>query len=197
MKNKRGIVPYSERYEELSKHIKKGHVALLDVGCRDGILQKYLNDSIKYYGIDIEPKADFLHKVDVTVDMFPFESDFFDYVVVSEVLEHLDNQHHCLKEIYRVLKSGGILIGTVPNSLNIDRFIMTFFNRNFKMTEDHYCSFDVDEIERLLCDNGFEVTDIYNFHLRIPKIGEVKIFEKLFPRFCDYIFFNAIKAKNR
>ena len=194
MKNKRGIVAYSERYEEIAKHIKKNHIALLDVGCRDGILQKYLNNSIKYYGIDIEPKADFLKKVDVTVDMFPFESDFFDYVVVSEVLEHLDNQHHCLKEIYRVLKSGGILIGTVPNSLNIDRFIMTFFNRNFKMTEDHYCSFDIDEIERLLCDNEFGVTDIYNFHLRIPKIGEVKIFEKIFPRFCDYIFFTVYKV---
>lgn len=197
MKSKRKIVPYYERYEEMSKHIKRKNITLLDVGCRDGILQKYLNDSVKYYGIDIEPKADFLHKVDVTVDRFSFQSDFFDYVVASEVLEHLDNQHHCLKEIYRVLKSEGILIGTVPNSLNIDRFIMTFFNRKFKMTEDHYCSFDVDEIERLLQDNEFEVTDIYNFHLRIPKIGEVKIFEKIFPRFCDYIFFKAVKVKNR
>lgn len=63
MKNKREIAPYSERYKEISKHIKEDHIALLDVGCRDGILQKYLNDSIKYYGIDIEPKADLLQGI--------------------------------------------------------------------------------------------------------------------------------------
>jgi len=192
---KKEKVPYSERYEEISKHIKDKNVTLLDVGCRDGILRKYLDNSVKYYGIDIEPKADFVQKVDVTVDRFPFKSNFFDYVVISEVLEHLDNQRHCLNEIYRVLKPEGILIGTVPNSLNANRIIMTFFNKRFRMTEDHYCSFDIDEIERLLKANRFEVIELYTFHFRLPKIGEVKIFEKLFPRFCVYIFLKAVKRR--
>lgn len=193
--NKEEKVPYSERYEEMSKHIKGERIALLDVGCRNAVLRKYLDDSVKYYGIDIEPEVDFVQKVNVSMDKFPFESNFFDYVIISEVLEHLDNQHHCLNEIYRVLKPEGILIGTVPNSLNANRIIMVLFNKRFKMTEDHYCSFDIDEIERLLKANGFDIIELYTFHFRMPKIGEVKIFERLFARFSTYIFFKAVNSK--
>lgn len=46
----------------------------------------------------------------------PFESDQFDAVVMSEVLEHLDDsiRDQSLAEVHRVLKTGGRLIGTVP-----------------------------------------------------------------------------------
>jgi SAM-dependent methyltransferase len=46
----------------------------------------------------------------------PFASDFFDAVVVSEVLEHLDDDllHQTLDEIARVLAPAGRLLGTVP-----------------------------------------------------------------------------------
>lgn len=46
----------------------------------------------------------------------PFDDDQFDAVVMSEVLEHLDERirDNSLAEVKRVLKSGGRLIGTVP-----------------------------------------------------------------------------------
>ena len=46
----------------------------------------------------------------------PFEDDLFDAVVMSEVLEHLDDEirDQSLAEVKRVLKTGGRLIGTVP-----------------------------------------------------------------------------------
>jgi SAM-dependent methyltransferase len=46
----------------------------------------------------------------------PFEDESFDFVVMSEVLEHLSDDVlvKSLKEINRVLKKGGKFIGTVP-----------------------------------------------------------------------------------
>jgi SAM-dependent methyltransferase len=50
------------------------------------------------------------------VEAMPLESDTFDFVVASEVLEHLsvDQRRAGLKEIARILKPGGWFLGTVP-----------------------------------------------------------------------------------
>lgn len=56
----------------------------------------------------------------------PFESNFFDVVVVSEVLEHLSPEimHTTLTEIHRVLRKGGLILGTVPARENYHQQIV-------------------------------------------------------------------------
>lgn len=199
--NKKEKETGSERYEEISKHIKKGeNVTLLDVGSRDAILRKYLDDSVKYYGIDITPKTDFVLRVDVTKDNFPFKSNFFDYAVASEVLEHLDNPHHCLEEIHRVLKPKGLLIGTVPNCLEFGGILNALFKPNscdcgylLAIGEGHVCTHGFKEIRALLMMNNYKVLDIYSFQFQLPRLGAFKILEKVLPRFGVYIFFKAVK----
>jgi ubiquinone/menaquinone biosynthesis C-methylase UbiE len=46
----------------------------------------------------------------------PFESDSFDLIVCSEVLEHLHEYNDAIKEIHRVLKPGGKFYASVPAS---------------------------------------------------------------------------------
>jgi ubiquinone/menaquinone biosynthesis C-methylase UbiE len=48
----------------------------------------------------------------------PFDESSFDVVVASEVLEHLDDEQRekSLRQVQRVLKPGGIFIGTVPHN---------------------------------------------------------------------------------
>jgi ubiquinone/menaquinone biosynthesis C-methylase UbiE len=46
----------------------------------------------------------------------PFESNKFSKILFSEVLEHIPNQTQALKELHRVLKSGGTLALSVPNA---------------------------------------------------------------------------------
>ena len=45
----------------------------------------------------------------------PYEDNFFDLIICSEVLEHLDDYHAALKEIYRVLKPAGKFLPSVPS----------------------------------------------------------------------------------
>jgi SAM-dependent methyltransferase len=46
----------------------------------------------------------------------PYSDNTFDAVILSEVLEHLDDDVAGLREVYRVLKPGGIVAITVPNA---------------------------------------------------------------------------------
>jgi SAM-dependent methyltransferase len=46
----------------------------------------------------------------------PFKDAAFDCVIISEVLEHLGEDERALREISRVLKPGGVLAASVPNT---------------------------------------------------------------------------------
>jgi len=52
-----------------------------------------------------------------------YESDFFDLVFLIETIEHLtDNYlHSTLREIYRILKPGGVIVITTPNDEKLEK----------------------------------------------------------------------------
>lgn len=56
-----------------------------------------------------------------TLEKLPHASESLDVVVVSEVLEHLTDEQRDvgIEEIFRVMKSGGLIIGTVPHAENL------------------------------------------------------------------------------
>ncbi len=102
---------------------------ILDMPCGRGF---YLNmfryvSRCRLYGADLD--SDVLAKAQVNVghlpDVYlthaslydlPYPGDFFDAVILSEVLEHLDDDTAALREVYRVLKPGGVVAITVPNA---------------------------------------------------------------------------------
>lgn len=57
--------------------------------------------------------------VDMTKAL-PYADNSFDGILCSEGIEHIDNQMFLLRELYRILKPGGILIITTPNILNLE-----------------------------------------------------------------------------
>lgn len=101
-----------------------GRDRVLDYGCGLGFsYQRQLVSVVKdYYGADVSDVAleDLRQKRLGAVKIGPDgriaqESDFFDAAVCSEVLEHLYDPLSAAREIFRVLKPGGIAIVTTPN----------------------------------------------------------------------------------
>lgn len=98
--------------------------AVLEIGCRDGGLRRFLPPGIRYQGMDIAPEfaaPDILIR-DVS-DGLPFPDAAFDTVFCIEVLEHVPNPFGALTEIRRVLRPGGVLTLSVPNPYHIKELI--------------------------------------------------------------------------
>ncbi len=99
---------------------------LLDIGCGK---MPYKNHILKhskvtsYTGLDIEQALtyDVAVKPDVVWDgkHMPFKNDSFDNAFGTEVLEHCPEPEVVLKEVYRVLKPGGLFFFTVPFLWNL------------------------------------------------------------------------------
>lgn len=140
----------------LSNKYIKGEV--LDAGAGSGALISRLPNAT---GIDLAPKDKNIIQGDIT--KMPFGSRRFGAVFATEVLEHLSDDilMASLKEIKRVLKSGGFFIVTVPYKENIDKNKIEcpkcgeHFHR-----WGHLQSFDEDRIKKILENNGFKIIKI-------------------------------------
>ncbi|MCG6533765.1 MAG: class I SAM-dependent methyltransferase [Syntrophales bacterium LBB04] len=88
----------------------------------------------------------------------PFETGFFDVVIMTEVLEHLDNEilPATLSEVYRALNYGGVFIGTVPHKEALQENIVfcPYCESKFHRW-GHVQSFDNKSIRSLLAYAGF------------------------------------------
>ena len=112
---------------------------LLDVGCGPGYATvRFLEKADEVYGIDYDPaliKEAKGHnkKIHWTVgkgEKLPYKTGFFDVVIMSDVLEHVENERRSLDEVHRVLRKGGTLVISVPHKglfRMLDSFNMKFY----------------------------------------------------------------------
>lgn len=85
--------------------------SLLDVGCFEAPLRSLVSD-VAYTGVDFAGNPD-VHLNLETVDRLPFDAAAFDCAMSIEVLEHLDNLHAMVPELFRVARQHVII--SLPN----------------------------------------------------------------------------------
>lgn len=99
---------------------------VLDLGCRSGALTRHFLEGNEVVGLDVDRAA--LAKAEAfgiepvyadVEDPLPFENGSFDAVVAGELLEHLRFPDALLAEIRRVLRPGGVIVGSVPNAFRL------------------------------------------------------------------------------
>lgn len=107
-------------YEAIKKARKYANGKLLDIGCGTMPYRRDMLEFVKeYIGLDY-PKTKKMYpgapKPDILGDAknLPLDSATFDTVLMLQVLEHIDNPELAIKEASRVLKTGGIIIISVP-----------------------------------------------------------------------------------
>lgn len=95
----------------------------LNVGCGNTLKKGFLN-------IDIRSPYD--KKVNLNNKPYPFKDNSFDYILLDNVLEHLEEPIICLEELHRICTKKGEIEITVPfyNSPNAFRDLthLRFFN---------------------------------------------------------------------
>ena len=111
------------------KEIRKGD-KVLDLGCGPASLWPYLTriKNVEFVGADVSPKMIIEAKklypkgkfMVADSENLPFQDEAFDIVICSSVLHHLPSPQKTFKEIRRVLKPYGKLIGREPQD---DQFI--------------------------------------------------------------------------
>jgi methionine biosynthesis protein MetW len=99
---------------------------IVELGCGDGSLLVEVANALgirDFYGVDIDESAlkkavgrgVKVFKADLNSDPLPFKDGFFDAVLMEEVIEHLVNPDNAIREAFRVLKAGGLLLLSTPN----------------------------------------------------------------------------------
>lgn len=103
---------------------------LLDVGCNTGENLNWIHNQYpqaKYYGVDILPDAVSQARqrcpyatilCDNIEDMIATGNECFDYILLLDVLQHLNNPLKVLQEMKKLLKPDGIIIATIPNLMH-------------------------------------------------------------------------------
>lgn len=105
-------------------------------------------------GLDVHKVNNFSH--------IPFDDEEFDIVYLMQVFEHLRDPHEFMKELVRILKSGGMLYLAVPNAASIWRKV---FRNNWVsgwFAPFHLCHYNRETLARLAEQHGFDVTESWS-----------------------------------
>lgn len=113
----------------------------------------------------------------------PYPDNTFDAAILSEILEHVDDDVAALKEVYRVLKPGGVVAITVPNADYpflwdpINRTLESLFRTHIQhgmfagIWANHVRLYWRDDLRAAVLNAGFEVEEERSFtHYSFPFI---------------------------
>lgn len=103
-------------------------LTVLDFGCWDQPY-RYIFEQDNYIGCDIgdSPEKNDNMQILLEWEELPYESESFDIIVCTEVLEHLKDPEFYSKEFERVLKKWWIILLTVPQVWDYHPYPQHFF----------------------------------------------------------------------
>lgn len=133
-------------YRDIKKRLPSYSGNILDIGCGQSPYRFLLNkEQTHYYGIDIIEASEFGYdNNDITSfdgRNIPFADDFFDAVICTEVLEHVQDFQYLVNEIYRTTKNGAEIIVTVPWSARYHYIPYDYFRYTPTSLKTMFCKF--------------------------------------------------------
>ncbi len=154
------------RYEEFF-HLQKvkENDRILEIGSGGGIAVKLLKKTnVRYFPLDIPlnnlesvKRNAYIPIFPIAGDVYklPFHQNSFDIIVISEVVEHLEDPLPALLEVHRVLKDNGVLAVSVPYREKITYQICVHCNKPTP-THSHLHSFDENKLSTLVSSAGLK-----------------------------------------
>lgn len=154
--------------------IGKKQALVLDVGCNNGFmgremirLSHALVDGVDINEEALEEAGKTYRKVfrrDLCNPKFEIGEEKYDYIVFSDILEHLPRPDLVLRDAMKYLKDDGKIIISLPNIARFEiRFNLLFGKFDYApgiLSEDHLRFFTKKSARKLIRDCGYEITKI-------------------------------------
>lgn len=136
----------------LIRKYKRGD-KMLDAGCGTGLILRDLPKGT--VGVDINPRnvkkakkhAPKAKVMLADIESLPFKKDAFTTIISTEVIEHQPDPLPTVNELKRVLRRGGVLIGSVPATSPI--WFLRFLSSTCPRGEPFHKNFKRKELEKL------------------------------------------------
>ena len=160
-----GDVGFYELERELLEK-KEGPQRVLDIGCATGSLLSLLRErGWETLGVEISgPQAEYAslkRKLDVksiSLEENNFPASYFNVVLASHLIEHLNDPAAMAAEVHRILSPSGHFFITTPN---ISGFQARLFKSRWRsVIFDHLYLFSARTLSKLLERKGFVIEDI-------------------------------------
>jgi SAM-dependent methyltransferase len=150
---------------------KYGQAPFLDAGCGTGLNLRHLPPGST--GLDINPRNIAVVRARVPeanavlgdIEAMPFTDGQFGTVVCTEVLEHVPDPRLALREIRRVLRPDGLLIGSVPAHSLIWK--LRFLSSTCPHEEPFHNEYTLDEVRDLLAGWTIERIQLSLLHFNV------------------------------
>ena len=181
--------------KELVENLIRSTDTVLDVGFWgqgvDPNNPKWLHNIIKakakeVYGLDLEIGEDFLKDSVHYKKCAAEDADFpvkFDIIFAGDLIEHLVNPGRFLDACKRMLKDGGLLILTTPNTFNLFNLTEKITKYEPTVNPDHTFYFNRKVIKVLLEKCGWQVDAFHSVY----KL-DVKYVPSLKKKVLDYLY---------
>jgi 2-polyprenyl-3-methyl-5-hydroxy-6-metoxy-1,4-benzoquinol methylase len=135
---------------------------LLDVGCHIGVMVE-IAQARGWEAWGVEPsvwaseqaRARGLHVITGTLDQAQLPENYFDVVTMWDVIEHLTDPASEIRQVYRVLKPGGIF---AIHTIDIESLFARLLGPRWPwLMEMHLYYFSPRTLSKMLTRNGFQV----------------------------------------
>lgn len=132
VQQKTGIGTISiDRFVQFSSRQTKPKSRVLDAGAGSCPYKKYFLHTI-YESTDFknifDKQSKNIHDFTCSLDSIPKSNGSYDAIICTEVLEHLEYPQKAINEFYRILKKGGKLFLTTPQSWGLHGEPYHYFN---------------------------------------------------------------------
>jgi 2-polyprenyl-3-methyl-5-hydroxy-6-metoxy-1,4-benzoquinol methylase len=143
----------------------------LDVGCGSGLILQAAKESRQWSLFGVEPVKEMAEYTSAHLNVPVFAGTFeeyqgkeSDYDIVSmwDVIEHLSKPFDAIKEVSKLLKTGGVFVFSTPNLNSIDRKIFKETWLGYDLPR-HLYLFPDSLLRQVLKSQGLEVLDRFCF----------------------------------
>lgn len=174
---------YSVIMDAIKKYVPTG-ARILDIGSGRGeLMEKLAKSDYQVYGCDMDDECVRLSKRfgetlkinvnDISPDTFGFQ---FDCIILSHVLEHLDNPREALKKLVSITK--GLMVISVPNPYDSMSVMRSLVRREIKYTNTgHLAIWDWTHLKTFIevgCD--MEILEFYYDFVALPVPNRLRQF---------------------